>query len=249
VATASAFATYSTITMTVKASMTGINGIRKSGSSGLISGFDQCGERAALPAVAVPADPGITGSGQWEKSLEGAQKADTIGATPEEVADSIGIDWDAIVNHDAITPNFDLPASGAGFPTTAWFDADTTRWPTIIVRNGPNPTTSFALPSDGRGLLIVFGDINLNGSSAGWSGVMLIGGRLTSNGANTVDGATITGLNVKLGYSVEDNDVTELNGTRQYRYNSCFVTNALSGAGGSVLRPYKNSWANNYPTY
>jgi hypothetical protein len=249
VATASAFANYSTITLTVKSSMTGINGIKKAGSSGLISGHDACGQKASLPGVAVPADPGIDGTGQWESSLEGSVKADTLGATPADVADSVGIDWDAIVNGDAITPDFDIPASGTGFPSDAWFTANPTSWPVIIVRNGPDPTTSFALPSDGRGMLIVFGDLNLNGNSAGWEGIILIGGRLTSNGSNEVNGATITGLNVQLGYSVEDNDVNELSGTKKYLYNSCSVSSALQSAGGSVLRPYKNSWANNYPTY
>lgn len=249
IAAASAFATFSTIKLTVKSSMTGINGIKKAGSSGLISGHDQCGQNASLPGVAVPADPGITGSGQWEESLEGSQKADTIGATPEDVADSVGIDWDAIVNHDAITPNFDLPPSGLGFPDATWYTDNPLDWPVIIVRNGPDPTTSFALPNFGRGTLIVFGDLNMNGNTAGWDGLILVGGRLTSNGANEVNGATITGLNVQLGYTVESNAVSELQGTKQYKYHSCNVANALNSSGGGVLRPYQNSWANNYPTY
>jgi hypothetical protein len=249
VATASAFATYRTINLTVNASMTGLNGIQKNGTSGIISGHDACGEKASLPGVAVPATPGIDGSGQWENSLDGSVKVDTIGATPQEAAEEVGIDWDAIVNHDAIVPDFDVPANGTGFPTSTWFSDNPTLYPVIIVRNGPSPSTTWSLPNVGRGTLIVFGDLNLNGSNGGWDGIILVGGSLTSNGANEVNGATITGLNVKLGLEVAANDVNELNGTKKYLYNSCSVARALNATGGAALRPINATWANNFPTY
>lgn len=249
VASASAFANYSRIKLTVQSAMTGINGIKKAGSSGLISGFDACGAKTSLPAVAVPADPGITGSGAWQNSLEGSEKADTVAADPEGAAATVPIDWDGIVNDNMIVPDFDVPAAGTGFPGNTWFSDNPTSFPVIIVRNGPDPTTNFSLPNFGRGTLIVFGNLSLNGNSAGWDGVILIGGALTSNGGNEVNGAVITGLNVKLGYAVEDNDVNELSGTKKYKYNSCAVDNALNAVGGAALRPYQNSWANNFPTY
>lgn len=248
VATASAFATYGAVTLTVQSSMTGINGINKAGSSGLISGIDVCGAKSTLPAVAVPSDPGITGSGNWMSSLEGSPKIDEIGATKEDAADAVPIDWDAIVNDGAISATFDIPAGGSGFPDAAWFTANPTSYPTIIVRNGPDPSTSFSLPNAGRGLLIIFGDLTLSGNSSGWTGVVLVGGSLRSNGSNEVQGATITGLNVKLGFNVADNDVNELNGTKQYKYNSCSVASALNGGGGA-LRPYQSTFANSFPTY
>lgn len=251
VATASAFATYRTVNLTVKASMTGLNGINKNGTSGIISGHDACGEKASLPGVAVPRDPGIDGSGQWPRSLDGSVKADTIGATPAEAAEQVGIDWDAIVNHDAITADFDLPANGSGFPSAAWFNhADNAgKYPIIIIRNGPTPSTNWSLPNVGRGTLIVFGNLNLNGSNGGWDGIILVGGSLTSNGANEVNGATITGLNVKLNVAVAANDVNELNGTKKFLYNSCSVGKAMAASAGAVLRPVSATWANNFPTY
>lgn len=248
VATASSFATYGAVTMTVQSSMTGINGINKAGSSGLISGNDVCGARSGLPAVAVPTDPGITGSGQWLNSLVGTPKISEIGADKEAAADAVPIDWDAIVNDGAISANYDLPASGAGFPNAAWFTANPTAYPTIIVRNGPDPSTNFSIPNSGRGLLIVFGDLTLSGNNAGWNGLVLVGGSLRSNGSNEVQGATVTGLNIKLGFNVADNDVNELNGTKQYLYNSCAVDRALNGGGGS-LRPYQSTFSNSFPTY
>lgn len=245
---ASAFATYQRMAMTVQSSMTGINGIKKNGASGKISGVDQClvangGTGTTLPAVAVPANPGYDGS---TDPLEGNPKIDTIGATAAQAADLVPFDWDAIVNGNAITADYDLPASGVGLPTSDWFLANSL-WPTIIVRNGPDPTTEFVLGSQGRGLLIVFGDLNMNGSGAGWNGIVLVGGRLTSNGTNEVQGATITGLNVKLGYNVSLNNMNEMNGTKKFLYNSCNVTRALATMG--TLRVYQNTWANNYPRY
>ncbi len=253
VATASSFATYNVITLTVKSAMTGINGINKAGSAGLISGHDQCGAKSSLPAAAVPKNPGMTGSGQWLNSLSGSKKIDTLGLTRTEVANMVGVDWDAIVNDGAITPQFDIPSGGTGFPNQTWFNNNPTSWPTIIVRNGPFGThPTFPLPVDsGRGLLIVFGDLRFNGGSSGWKGIILVGGRLVSNGGQSIDGAIISGLNEQLGIAVEENDVevNNLNGTKNYNYNSCWVTNALMGSGGNSLRPYRSTFSNSFPTW
>ena len=54
-----------------------------------------------------------------------------------------------------------------------------------------------------------------------WDGILLVGGNLTSNGNNTVQGATITGLNVMLGMVVPGAAVG--NGNKNYQYNSCNV--------------------------
>ncbi len=208
--------------------------------------FSVCTE-ASLPAVAVPDNPGIDGTGQWESSLEGSSKWDYIGDDPAEAADAVPIDWDAIVNGGSISADFRVPA--VAFPNDAWFDANAARYPTIIVTNGPSPSTEWTLPNKGRGLLIIFGDLNLSGNSAGWDGLILVGGRLRSNGANEVQGGVITGLNVKLGMTVEDNDVNELNGTKKYLYNSCKVSSALNGGGGASIRAWQNTFSNTFPTY
>ena len=113
----------------------------------------------------------------------------------------------------------------------------------------PNPSTSWSLPNFGRGLLIVFGDLSLSGNAAGWDGLNLVGGRVTSNGANEVQGGVISGLNVKLGYAVEDNDVNELNGTKKFLYNSCKVASALNGGTNATIKAWQNTFSNTYPTY
>jgi hypothetical protein len=55
---------------------------------------------------------------------------------------------------------------------------------------------------------------------------VLVGNNVTSNGNDGVDGATITGLNVKLGAILPEQDVG--NGTKRFNYNSCTVARALS---------------------
>lgn len=248
---ATGFAEYRTINLTVQSAMTGVNGINKNGNAGAISGVDQCsaangGGAPSVPGVAVPTSPGYTGQ---TGPLAGSTKISYIGATETQAANTVPIDWNGIVNGNAITPDFNLPADGTGFPTTAWFNADTNRFPTIIIRNGPNPETQYTLSTFGRGLLIVFGSLRLNGNTSGWKGIILVGGRMTSNGSNEVQGATITGLNIKLGFNVGENEVNELNGTKAYLYNSCFVRRSLQSMSSASLRSYENSWANSFPAY
>jgi len=92
VATASSYATYNIVNLTVQSSMTGINGINKAGSSGLISGHDVCAAKPSIPGVAVPTNPGFTGSGQFMNSVEGSVKVTTIGVIKTDAANAVPID-------------------------------------------------------------------------------------------------------------------------------------------------------------
>lgn len=251
VATASSFASFNTVNMSVQSAMTSSNGISKAGNSGAISGVDACtagngGGRPTLPAVAVPTNPGYSGQ---TGPLTGNPTISYIGATESAAAAAIPIDWNAIVNNNAISAQFDLPASGVGFPASTYFSSDTTRFPTIIIRNGPNPETEYTLSAFGRGTLIVFGSLRLNGNTAGWDGIILVGGKLRSNGTNQVRGATVTGLNMKLGFNLGENELTDLNGTKAFLYHSCYVTRALQNVSSGGLSPVQSTFANSFPTY
>ena len=92
-------------------------------------------------------------------------------------------------------------------------------------------------------MLIATGHVTINGSKA-WNGVLLVGGDLTSNGSNGVFGATVSGLNVKLGTYVPSSTA---NGTKEYRYNSCEVVKANRMAGALVT--LKNTWVDNWVEY
>jgi hypothetical protein len=146
---------------------------------------------------------------------------------------SVKMDWNAIVNQGAITPNIIIPPGS--FPTA--FPAG--YWPVIKIMTSP-----YTLPTAGQGLIIATGDLTVSGSEM-WNGILLVGGKLTSNGNNTVEGAVISGLNMTLGIPTQESDIG--NGTKTYAYNSCAVASALAALG--VLRPVNNAWADNWAGY
>lgn len=209
--------------MEVLAGWTALSGLDKNGKAGTLGGTDACGDSAAVAGVAVPLNPGFTGD---------STAVDSISII---TTDSVHIDWEAIVNQNVIPATITIPPLGSWPTSTQW--ADTTFYPIIRV-NG-----DFELPSSGRGMLIVSGSLTLNGS-VGWKGVLLVGGDIVSNGINTISGATVSGLNVKLGTYVA---ISVGNGTKEYRYNSCEVSKATSLAGALVT--LRNTWVDNWVEY
>lgn len=248
-------------TMKVQSALTSVNGTQKSGAAGAISGVDQCpvasgGSGVELPAVAVPmvasdGGPGYDGS---LSPLTGNPQISYLGATPAAAAAASPIDWPGISAGTSIAADFTVDWQGNGippsanFPNDAWYAAHPTSFPVIMVENGPpNVGNEFVLSSFGRGMLIVQDNIRLNGNTAGWAGIILVGGRLRTNGANQVGGATVSGLNTQLGVTPEPTDINDLNGTKQFLYDSCNVKKATAAMG--KLRVYKNTWSNIYKTY
>jgi hypothetical protein len=250
--------------MTVQSALTGINGTTKNGGAGAISGVDQCpvasgGTGTTIAAVAGPAVAADGGAGYKGSlgPLTGNPQVQTIAATPAAAAAAVHIDWPNISTGAAVTPDFVLDNSGnlisgnaaTWVSWTSFFLNHPTAWPVILVQNGPMiANNNFSLPSHGQGMLIIQDDLTLSGSQAGWNGVLLVGGSLTSNGTNIVQGATVTGLNDQIaGYVPTSNDVDTMNGTKQYLYDSCNVKNAVAAFG--AMRVYKNTWSNIYKTY
>ena len=259
-------------TMMVQSALTSVNGTDKAGAAGVISGADQCavaagGTNDTLPAVAVPAiapdgGPGYDGS---TSPLVGNPLVRTLGATPTAAAAASPISWPDIYAGNAITPDYTVDWGGIAiapdtlnFPTSAWFAANPTRYPVIMVKNGPpNAGNEFVMAEFGRGMLIVQDDIRLNGNTAGWDGIILVGGRLRTNGSNRVSGATVSGLNTQFtiapnvcpsaSCAPSANDINDLNGTKQFLYNSCTVKSSTAALG--KLRVYKNTWSNIYKTF
>ena len=241
--------------MTVQSALTGVNGTDKAGNAGTISGVDQCpvasgGTNDTIAAVAGPATASDGGPGYDGQTgpLIGHPTISSIGANPAAAAAAVPVDWNSIINGSAVTPDFTSDWQGNGFPSTTWFTDHPTAFPVIVVQNGPpNGGNEFVLGSFGRGLLIVADDIRLNGNTSGWDGIILVGGRLRSNGSNRVQGATVTGLNTQLGVTPGVNDVNDLNGTKQFLYDSCNVKNAANAFGH--LRVYKSTWFVDYKTW
>jgi hypothetical protein len=215
--------------MQVLAGWTALSGLQKNGGAGTLGGIDVCGDSASVAGVAVPVNPGYTG------------KTVAVGDPPVDsiAPDSVAIDWNGIVNGAAITPTITIP--GGSWPGTAlqaaYADSLSTYYPIIRV-NG-----DYTLPTSGKGMLIVTGNLTLNGS-VGWKGVMLVGNDITSDGTNTVEGATVSGLNVKLGTYVPGSTA---NGTKEYNYNSCEVAKATTTMGALVT--LRNTWVDNWVEY
>ncbi len=210
--------------MQVLAGWTALSGLQKNGAAGTIGGIDLCADSNAIAGVVVPINPGYSG------------KVVEVGNPPiDSVApDSVAIDWNAIVNQNAIAATITIP--GGSFPTAAMF-ADTTYYPIIRI-NG-----DFTLPTSGQGMIIVTGNLTISGSTS-WKGVLLVGGDITSNGNNGIQGATVSGLNVKLGTYVP---VSTANGTKQYNYNSCEVAKSTMSSGALVTM--RNTWVDNWVEY
>ena len=211
------------------------SGVRINGASPRLSGIDRCGVGAAIPGVA-----SVDGqySGQpvvLEGNPVGVPANMGTGGTGGTADQAVDIDWAAIRAGTMLPPIYTHPT----WPTSGQFD----EWPVTKVNGDLNP-----LPSNGKGILIVTGDLTINGATPPrtWEGIVLVGGTLTGNGASNIYGAVITGLNVKVGIPVTGlNDLG--NGTKNYQYDSCALSRAL-GKIGSIQR-VRNGWSDNWASY
>ena len=234
VRTVAQYALWEPAPMQVLAGWTALSGLQKNGGAGTLGGIDVCGDSAAIAGVMVDIDPGYSG------------KTVAVGNPPiDSIApDSVEIDWNGIVNQNLIEATFIIP--GSVWPTAAmeaaYADPTSLYYPIVRV-NG-----NFTLPSSGKGMLIVTGDLTVNGGT-GWLGVILVGGNITANGQNGqndqgVQGAVVSGLNEKLGIPVP---ISTANGTKEYRYNSCEVSKATTTMGALVT--LRNTWVDNWVEY
>ena len=233
--TVGVYALWNTNTMKVLGSWTSLTGLNKKGTAGVISGADQCNMKDTVAGVVTPRGD-LTISGNW--TAIGNPPADTF-KTTAQLENNVGVDWNAVKNGNAIQADITIPPGN--FPDVGWFLADTiNRWPIIHVLG------DFNLPNKGQGMLIVDGDLAINGSDM-WDGVILVGGKLSSNGINTVAGATISGLNKLLGATPDTSEInsdnSDANGNKNFLYNSCKVSRATQ-----AMRTYKtmpNTWMDN----
>jgi hypothetical protein len=234
------YARWNANTMQVLSAWTSLTGLRKQGTSGLLSGVDECGKMPSIAGTTVgKGDLHYSGQVSW---AEGNPAIDTS-RTSAQLAAAMKIDWNAIINGNMLPADVTVPDQA--FPSLAWFDADTSRWPVIRIRSN-----NYALPNRGRGIIIAEGNFSISGSDM-WDGIILVGGKLTSNGNNTVAGATVSGLNVLLPgapeASTSEFDDATANGNKTYVYSSCKVARATKALQRYRVMP--NTWADNLPTW
>ncbi len=215
--------------------VTVLTSVNKAGAAGSMSGIDACGAMPAIPGVAAPTG-GYTGApGPIDGNPDNAAFPLGTAGPAGTAQNEIDIDWAGIVAGTVLPADFVLPPQS--WPTAAQF----ANWPVVRV-NG-----DFSLPAgsaaDGKGILIVTGNVTISGSR-NFDGIILAGGTLTSNGNNTTSGAVIAGLNVKLGQTVGGSN---LNGNKTYTYNSCNIQRALGHIGS--LQRVRNGWVDTWSSY
>jgi Tfp pilus assembly protein PilX len=230
--TVGTYAIWTPMPFDLNAALTTLTPIDKNGAAGEMSGIDACGVMPSIPGVAVPNGTytGPTGpiDGVPDNTPVGLGTAGPAGTARNQ----IGIDWAGIVQ-GPISPILPHDFLYPAWPTAAQMG----NWPVIRV-NG-----DLTLPSDGKGILVVTGNMTLSGS-ANWDGIILVGGTLTSNGNNHTQGAVVAGLNVKLGQTV---GTSTLNGNKTYEYDSCALNRALGHIGS--LQRVRNGWVDTWPSY
>lgn len=267
------FATYQQGNMEVRAGWVSLTGVSKSGAAGSISGIDNCGAKGDIASVSVPDDPGFTCTGNnCEDGLAGSgttgeDSIEDLGDTSADAADSISLDWAAVLAGNMLPVNLVFnDSTNFNNTTLQWippwptqFQAapfDPTYWPVVKVDR-----PDFRLkPPGGQGILIVTGDLDMDGSAT-WDGVVLVGGAFTSNGNNTISGTIFSGLNASLTLT-ECTSLTNLtttdpqcdpgdsslgNGTKIVQYDSCAIEKALDALRG--LRPIPNAWMDNWKAF
>jgi hypothetical protein len=211
---------------------TSLSGMHKNGNSGNFNGNDGC-LGSGMPAIPGAAVPNGTYTGDFTP-INGNPPDDPLYMGTPGVAgtaqDEVDIDWAGILAGTYFPPNYVYPT----WPTAAQF----ANWP--VVRADGDIT----MPGSGKGILIVTGNLTLSGGDQ-WEGLVLVGGTVTSNGNNSVLGATVSGLNVKLGVAVPQSVIA--NGNKNFQYNSCNLTRAL-GKIGSIQR-VRNGWTDTWSSY
>lgn len=237
--TLSRLAIYSDGSIVAKASFASGTGLLKTGGAGTISGADHAtagnpdcpnSPRPDVAGVAVP-PAGYNQSGGGGALVPDGNPPIDEAPSSLELLQSTGVPWDAIVNGGLLIPDYTIP--GDSWPNFASMPAD--EWPTIYMEG-----SAVLGPGDsGRGTLIVRHNLEMDGSFE-WDGLVLVGGYLTSNGFQTVEGATITGLNELLGETVPSSDLG--NGNKQFLYDSCKMKMAMQQAFGG-LSEVPGSWA------
>jgi hypothetical protein len=241
--TVATFALWTPAPLDLNGAFTSLTGVGINGNSAHLSGIDRCAGSGMpmIPGVAVPDEQFFPTNPQVVDGNPDNDEQDLGSEGPGGGADqAVDIDWAGIKNGGSIPPDYVWP----NYPANAgqWND-----WPVIRVNN--DGAGEWVIPNGGagKGILIVTGDLRFNGTNpvGTWEGLILVGGRVRINGDVNVFGAVVSGLNVKLGQIVVDDDLG--NGAKTIQYDSCALNRAL-GQIGSIQR-VRNGWTDTWSSY
>jgi hypothetical protein len=235
------YALWTPMPFDLNGAFTSLTGVLQNGAgSGGLSGIDHCaaaagGGLASIPGVAVPTTGGVGAPADYSGATAPIDGNPDNAAVPigtpgagGTAKDAVGIDWAGILAGTALTVD-----------NTAWPGSFAT-WPVTKI------TGDLILPSSGNGILIVTGNLTINGTPLkNWNGIIMVGGNMISNGAVNIYGAVITGLNLKTGGVVGPQSVG--NGTKTYQYDSCALKRALGHTG--YMQRVRNGWTDTWSSY
>jgi len=217
------------------AAFTAGSGLHKNGNSGSIDGHDQatsgdCSAGTQTTVAGVATKPsGYTQNGA-SPVPDGNPPIDDTQSGLQQLQD-LGLDWAGIVGGSVIRPDFTVPPDA--WPNFATIDPEW--WPVIYLdANAASLDANYS----GRGTIIAKNDLTLTGSFT-WKGIILVGGVLTSDGFQTIEGTTITALNLLLGQSVGSSSIG--NGNKSFDYHSCWVRYAAQQFVGGLV-PMPGTW-------
>lgn len=228
-------------TFRANAAFTSGSGLTKNGSSGSLDGNDQsttaqC-SAGPQPSVAGVATYPYTQNGNGQVTA-GNPPADTTDTQAINYIASLGLDWDGIRSQTAVEPDFVIPTDP--WPTEASIDAvDPDWWPVIYIDAATYDVDN--VNYSGRGTIIARDDLTMNGNFS-WRGIILVGGVFTSDGKQTIEGTTVTGLNrlPPLNQVVGQSSVG--NGNKDFLFDSCWVRLAAQQFVGGLV-PMPGTWS------
>lgn len=215
-------------------------GVIKNGSSGTIDGED-ASLATECPVGGKPTGPALYVQEDGEPGYETVHPNVTEGDPPvQELSDPLaplGMDWQSVVDGRRLIPDYTVPTDG--WPDFSTMDSDD--YP-VIYADDPGGYTVDGTDG-GHGLLVVRGDLKMNGSFS-WDGLILVGGAIRSEGNQIIDGGVVTGLNATLDppESVPNTDLG--NGNMTYTYQACEIWKASRAAGVLVQRP--STWSEEF---
>jgi hypothetical protein len=221
------FALWEYATMDVIGALTAVNSFSCSSCDGtyLLTGWDQCGMEPSVPGLRTPNGPTSNSGPPYvdPATVEGpnVNTFSTVGF--------IGIDWAAV--------------TGGAFVPDYTSLVDLSSWSTYLL-SGPVNLTNIS----GTGLLVIDGNVDVDGSAFEWQGIVLVGGWADFDVDTTrVEGALVTGMAIQTGSSVATGWWGPSGTHLEVTYNSCYVNNAFTSLTGFATVP--GGWMDNWASY
>jgi hypothetical protein len=224
--------------MQLPAAYTALTGLKDSAYTAVITGKDACnGGADSVAGISTPINTWVNKAGE---APTGKPPFDTL-QSQAQVDTETHIDWASIMA-GSIPATVEIPPGSWPAANSPIF-ADTTNYPIIRIH-----TNNYTLPAVNNEFGLIICDSNCYNLTNQWKGVILVGGVLTQDHGNTMNGAAVTGLNSLIGGNPGPSLINTQ--SNSFLYNSCAVARATQ-----KLQPKQaysaisNSWTDNIAIY